>query len=363
LTPRALLPFTGAIAVAGLLAASLATPAQAAKPKYAVGAKLAKASAAKDIVKFWSANGGENFKSAKSASIDWKHVPKIVSSGGATADARPGVVPAIGAAKKTAAASKNINLPKTTGLVFFVGADDQPYFCAGSSVQSKHRNVVATAGHCAYDTDHDGHGLDFWVFIPGFYDGKAPWGVYVGKQAFTHYDFDVYEDYDRDYAFVTVYNGLKWDAAKEAVVDAGRLGDNVGGQGVAWNQKVGQKVFSIGYPGGPHPDGDRPYSGWRPKWCYGKTAAGVVAKDFKVDEQIAIKCSMTEGASGGPWLLKYKSGSRLGYVNGVTSLVGDLDGNDRVDITTSPYFDGETAAVYRAAANVWSGRLPREGSV
>jgi hypothetical protein len=51
--------------------------------------------------------------------------------------------------------------------------------------------------------------MDKWVFVPGYYQGKAPWGIYVGKTAYTHYDFEVYEDYDRDYAFVAVYNGVK----------------------------------------------------------------------------------------------------------------------------------------------------------
>ncbi|MBO3746454.1 trypsin-like peptidase domain-containing protein [Streptosporangiaceae bacterium NEAU-GS5] len=355
---RALLPLGSAIAATGLLAAGMAAPAQAAKPKFAIGAKMAKASGAKDIVKFWTADGGAHFKAAKSASVDWKHVPKIVSTGGPSADGRPTVIPAIGAEKKAAGKSKNLNLPKTTGVIFFVGRDGQEYFCSGTSIQSKYHNVVATAGHCAYDTDHDSNNLDAWVFVPGFYDGKAPWGVYVGKQAFVHYDFNVYEDYDRDYAFVTVYNGLKWDWSKDRAVDVGRLGDNVGGQGFAYNLPLGQKVLSIGYPGGPHPDGDRPFSGWRPKWCYGTTSGRVVAKEFKVSEQIAIKCSMTQGASGGPWLLKYKSASRLGYISGVTSLVADFDGNDRIDANTSPYFDGETAAVYKAAAAVWSGKLP-----
>ncbi|XVQ85024.1 hypothetical protein ACQP2K_40455 [Microbispora siamensis] len=50
--------------------------------------------------------------------------------------------------------------------------------------------------------------LDKWVFVPGYYQGKTPWGIYVGKTAYTHYDYDVYEDGDRDYAFVTVYNGV-----------------------------------------------------------------------------------------------------------------------------------------------------------
>ncbi|MEO3862131.1 hypothetical protein [Acrocarpospora sp. B8E8] len=59
-----------------------------------------------------------------------------------------------------------------------------------------------------YDTESNKATLDKWVFIPGYYEGKTPWGIYVGKQAFTHYDYDVYEDGDRDYAFVNVYNGV-----------------------------------------------------------------------------------------------------------------------------------------------------------
>jgi len=44
-------------------------------------------------------------------------------------------------------------------------------------------------------------------------------------------------------------------------------------------------------------------------------------------------------------------------VNGVTSTFNDQDGNKRVDYISSPYFDGETAAVYKSAANVWSGKI------
>ncbi|WP_051760902.1 hypothetical protein [Herbidospora cretacea] len=174
--------------------------------------------------------------------------------------------------------------------------------------------------------------LDKWVFVPGYYQGKTPWGIYVGKQAFTHYDFDVYEDGDRNYAFVTVYNGLKLphgglkdvktlkdlgglvEVSKELWLqydirfidggkyyiwkwnDAGRLGDNVGGQGLAYNQKVGQNVYVFGYPSGSHPDGNHAYS---------------------------------EGVGG----------------------------NKRYDTSVSPYFDGETFGVYKAAANLWSGSI------
>ncbi|NUP83583.1 MAG: hypothetical protein HOV96_39260, partial [Nonomuraea sp.] len=132
--------------------------------------------------------------------------------------------------------------------------------------------------------------------------------------------------------------------------DMGRLGDVVGGQGFAWNQPRGQKVMVFGYPGDPHPDGDKPYSGVTPKWCSGKTGTKTYqVNTFRVEEHQVLKCSMTGGADGGPWLMKYDNGKRTGYVNGVTSMFHDQDGNDRIDFISSAYFDGEVAAVYDKA--------------
>ncbi|WP_373291528.1 trypsin-like serine peptidase, partial [Sphaerisporangium melleum] len=168
-----------------------------------------------------------------------------------------------------------------------------------------------------------------------------------------HFDFANYEDFDSDYAFVTVYNGVEFRTWK----DVGRLGDNVGGQGFSWNQKIGQSVYAFGYPAGPHPDGDRPYTGLTPKYCYGKTSAAGAVAGFKAEAQIALKCSMTAGASGGPWIAQYSSTMRVGYINGVTSLVGDTDSNGRFDFATSPYFDSETYSIYSAASNLASGKI------
>ncbi|MFC0865349.1 hypothetical protein ACFHYQ_23945 [Sphaerimonospora cavernae] len=41
----------------------------------------------------------------------------------------------------------------------------------------------------------------------------------------------------------------------------------------------------------------------------------------------------------------------------MTSGVSDTDGNDRIDTSVSPYFDGETYDVYKSAANHWSGSI------
>ncbi|KAA9375223.1 hypothetical protein F5972_28015 [Microbispora cellulosiformans] len=501
---------------AGLLAtAVVASPAANAGNDVAADSLAKTNLAAQQVAAFWYGENAANLINATPYGVETKVVAKHISKGGPSADSKPGVVPAIGDEKKSAAKSKNVNLPKTSGKVFFLGADGKPHWCTGSSVQSAYHNVVATAGHCVYDTESNKATLDKWVFIPGYYQGKTPWGIYVGKTAYTHYDYDVYEDGDRDYAFVTVYNGVKidrahlsgahsdagkdwgtfetpWDAQKKVkqlqdakasgasdlkitpvvdwahkvvvgtpgsqkvaasvaqlavdpatintarttlenhakshtngastfsdntwgsevkevtsgafaagwntndaktqtvfswvaqsgkkyratfwgnfdtdykvtgkvlwigLSDAGRLGDNVGGQGLAYNQKIGQPVFVFGYPSGVHPDGNNAFTGHTLKWTYGKTFAAQ-APAIKAEELQGVKSSFTgEGALGSSWLLKYNNGRRLGYLNGVTIGVSDTDGNDRYDTSVSPYFDGETYGVYKAAATKWSGKI------
>ncbi|MGW4643868.1 trypsin-like serine peptidase [Sphaerisporangium sp. NPDC004334] len=351
---RIVLPLGGAAVAAGMIAASLTAGASASAAAAPASDALATTKAAAlDTVKFWTASGGKALKAATKFTEDAAVKGRVRMGGGdAAPDGKTGVVPPIGQEKVTPTHAKNVNLPRTIGKVFF-RLGRQVYWCSASSIQGKYRNLVATAGHCVYDTDANRDTLDHWVFIPAFYQGKAPFGIYVGKSAYTHFDFANYEDFDSDYAFVTVYNGVEPRTWK----DVGRLGDNVGGQGFAWNQKIGQTVYAFGYPAGPHPDGDRPYTGFTPKYCYGKTSAAGTVPGFKAEAQIALKCSMTAGASGGPWITQYSSTARVGYINGVTSLVGDTDANGRFDFATSPYFDSETYSIYSAASNLWSGKI------
>ncbi|WP_113705552.1 trypsin-like serine peptidase [Nonomuraea lactucae] len=498
---RILLPAGGAVLATGLLAAGLAGSAQA-QGDIATDPLAKTAAQAAEVLNFWTKSDNAALKQAVAFNPDSLEVEKIKRGGGYSADTKPGSAVPIGEEKKKTVKTQNVNLPKTIGKVFFETRDGKLYWCSGTSVQSQYRNLVATAGHCVYDIAANGEVVSKWVFVPGYYQGKAPWGVYVGKQAFTHYDFDVYEDFDRDYAFVTVYDGIggvlnqpkkvtkaEYDAyqgekftkdfaiteaeykkckdlnggetpdcwakatkiedlagpdhpdsvkvLKEVPVEAynaapsgqvngakayratyteyvteseykaytgpgyrkidskgnftithyflkywvkksvkveyfrtefytvvhavksnGRLGDNVGGQGVAWNQPTGTYVRTFGYPFGPHPDGNKPYTGVTPKWCYGKTEKHVLKVPArKVEEHQSFRCAVTAGYDGGPWLAKYSNAKRLGYVQGVTSLIVDTDGNNRYDHITSPIFDGETAAIYKAAAASWSGKL------
>ncbi|MEV4107172.1 hypothetical protein [Nonomuraea sp. NPDC049695] len=473
------------LATACLSAAALAVPASAA-PSWASDNLQPKPADAYGAAYFWLDSNGAALRKATEYRLDTKSVSKIVSSGSNGApDGKPGMTGPTGTTKPTT--TKNVNFPKTIGKVFFLDKAGQYRWCSATSIQSRNRNLVATAGHCVFANGKDDV-YDKWIFVPGYYQGKAPFGVYTGAYAFTAYDLDTYDDYDGDFAFVAVHNGFAlagekdvsrsqfkawggdkwvkpreisatdflkcqltlgdcwsegedkpadlvgpdyagavleklevtpaaykdaksgrgqgfkfgepvveqvdkaaWDAYKgpgdkgtkpdefgnytithyftqkwvkpgtsrkyyEAhymigiAKDMGRLGDVVGGQGVAWNQPLGQQVTAFGYPAAPHPDGDRPFSGVTPKFCSGKTATkSYQINTFRVETHQLLKCSMTPGADGGPWLIKYDNAKRTGYVNGVTSLFHDNDGNGRIDYISSAIFDGEVADVYAKA--------------
>lgn len=513
-----------------LLAAGLATPSlSAVAASDPAEEQLAKdAKEVSEVLKFWTASNNAALKQATMPAYDYK-AGGAVMKGGYSADGKPGIVAPIGEEKKTTYKSQNVNFPRSIGKVFYVDGKGDLRWCSATSIQSPNRNLVATAGSCVYDEAANGHVMDKWVFVPGYYQGKTPFGIYVGKTAFLHYDYATYEDGDRNYAFVTVYNGLnfadgktsqvskaefdkfvgdKWVNEKEitqaeydagvqkygkdgpykskavdpksetvakptevkdddslkpylaadgkggikavtyevtesaytsakkdyennsqyrsetlpiskeeferlskekangnfpgkleevkdgtnvigwkkttywllkwvkssaktiyyveqyfvregGLVSTGRLGDTVGGQGFAYNQPVAKSPIRVfGYPQAEHPDGNKSWTGVTPKTCYGKTSAkNVVWAKYRIEENVALRCSMTPGADGGPWLLKYNNAKRLGYVNGVTGGFLDTDSNNRIDTIISAYFDGEAASVYNAAAKSWSGDI------
>ncbi|MFE3455413.1 trypsin-like serine peptidase [Nonomuraea sp. NPDC059194] len=328
--------------------AAVTEPAQA-----ATGVVIPLASsvtAAQQVAKFWLADGAANLKNATPYAVQTAVGGERLSTDIAP-DGRPGVV-----APVEGTASPKGKMPTTSGKVFFIGSDLQPHWCTGTAVQSNYRNLVATAGHCLFDTEAPDGPLAKWVFVPGYSEGTTPFGLYVGKQASAHYDFDSYRDYDRDFAFVNVYKGVV-SSSPDVLTDVGRLVDNVGGQGLAFNQPLAPTVDVFGYPAGPNPDGRLPYTGETLEWSTGSTFAMKVM-GLPADRLMGVDSPFTgEGSLGSSWLTHYTSDSRSGYLNGITISVSDTDGDNRYDTGISPYFDGELYAVYRDAANHWSGSI------
>ncbi|MET7334622.1 hypothetical protein [Nonomuraea sp. NPDC005650] len=341
---------TSVALAAGLIGSALVAPPAEAAAVWTT--PLADQPAAVEVAAFWLGDGGANLRNATPYNVQTA-VDKVISRDGVPADTKPGTVAPIPPADSGEASTKT---PATSGKVFFTGADGLPHWCTGTAVQSNFRNLVATAAHCVLDTQRSDAALGKWVFVPGYAEGATPQGLYVGKGAFTHYDFPTYDDYDRDYAFVNVYNGVMPSASGE-LTNFGRLVDNTGGQGLAWNQPLDSTVDVFGYPAGPHPDGKRPYTGETLESSSGRTTAAAVPS-LKAEEFTAVESPFTgEGSLGSSWLLHYDKSSRLGLLNGVTVSVADTDGNQRYDTSFSPYFDGELAEIYRAAANQWSGSI------
>ncbi|WP_407695991.1 trypsin-like serine peptidase, partial [Sphaerimonospora thailandensis] len=205
-------------AVAGMLAtAAISAPAHA---DSVPAVNLANTNfAAKQVVQYWIGEAKANLVNATPYAVETEiNARGVKSTSPVSASDKPGTVGSSGDKKAATAKTKNINLPRTLGKVFFTGADGKPHWCSATSVQGYYKNLVATAGHCVYDTKSNKETLDNWIFVPGYYQGKTPWGLYVGKTAYTHSDYSVYEDGDRDYAFVTVYNGVQVTGASSTKV-------------------------------------------------------------------------------------------------------------------------------------------------
>ncbi|GIH96100.1 trypsin-like serine peptidase [Planobispora siamensis] len=242
-------------------------------------------------------------------------------------------------------------LPITVGKVFFrIG--DADYWCSASSVASSGRNLVATAGHCAYDPKQ-GKAAEYWIFIPGYDKGATPYGIYVGHSINLHDRFPGWGDYDYDYAFVSVHNGFRWKPGKTAgtyeMESVGNLEDNVGGQGLTTRRGVGLLTFAFGYPASANVDGTRPYNGQELKRCDDRTTKRP-APTRLVEYGLAIRCTFTAGASGGPWLVDYDFKNALGYLNGVNSFTWDVNTDKKYDLLSSPYFVASTYTVYQWAS-------------
>lgn len=301
---------------------------------------------------FWLGSGAANLKNATPYNVQTSVNGEVFPLGDLPNDAKPGEIPP---ADPSVIGSPNDKTPATTGKVFFVASDGQPHWCSGSSVQTAYKNLVATAGHCV--SDIQGAGVhDKWIFVPGYAEGATPWGLYIGNYAFTHYDWQAYTDYDRDYAFVNVFRGVV-ASASGGLTDVGRLGENVGAQGLAYTQPVDTSVDVFGYPAGSHPDGKESYTGETIESSSGKMfAAGVPS--LPAEGVVGVHSNFTgAGSLGSSWLTRYSPDARTGYLNGITISVADTDGDQRYDTSISPYFDGELAAVYTAARSKWAGSI------
>ncbi|MEV5434874.1 trypsin-like peptidase domain-containing protein [Streptomyces sp. NPDC052682] len=183
------------------------------------------------------------------------------------------------------------------------------HFCTASVVHGPYHNLVVTAAHCL---DHDGD----LVFVPGYRDGRAPYGVWKVKRRFLPEGWAKGQDEDSDVAFAVL--APRGGKGAEDVVGANRFTTGTATGATA--------VTVTGYPDARE----------TPVSCTNKPVAHSAT-------QQRIDCpGFSGGTSGSPW------------VNGDGQVVGVLGGHEEggtsPDVSYSVVLGAEAARLYRDAA-------------
>jgi V8-like Glu-specific endopeptidase len=209
----------------------------------------------------------------------------------------------------------------TTGKVFFT-IDGGDFVCSAGTVAGANRDLVVTAGHCAQDAT--GAWAQNWIYVPGYDGGRQPYGAFPARHLFVPDAWSSHGDENYDVALVAL------------APNAGRhVADVVGAQEIAFDQPRGKLVYGFGYPAGGR------YNGERLTYCSGRT----YPDSHRITRDEGLRCDMTEGSSGGPWLTRFNAGAGTGVVTSVSS----FKYADDPATMYGPYFGPAIRRVYDAA--------------
>lgn len=167
--------------------------------------------------------------------------------------------------------------------------------CSASVVSGQ--NVIVTAAHCCYNRS-SGNWIGGWRFAPAYRDGFAPYGLFDWASAIVLNQWINVGDRKSDVCLIKLRN----DSSGRGVTFY------TGWLGRSWNHPTIQVHHSLGYPGNIG-------SGNRLELC--------VSESFNPSSNcggasvLNTGCSMTYGASGGPWIRHYRGGGD--WVNSVVS--------------------------------------------
>lgn len=201
--------------------------------------------------------------------------------------------------------------------------------CSGTAVRSRNRSVVFTAAHCL----NSGGKRSRWfpgrvVFVPAYRYGQRPFGVFPARWIDTTKQWRASGSENFDVGAMVVRSNV---AGK-------KLGEAVGGAGIAWNLKPNQ-IFDVhGYPA------EAPFDGETQRICRGTPFLGhdSISFVFPGPLNLAVSCGLTGGASGGGWTIE---GDTL---NSVT----DYGYFDETSPAYGAYFGAEVARLYGRAARL-----------
>jgi V8-like Glu-specific endopeptidase len=209
-------------------------------------------------------------------------------------------------------------LPRTVGRLFFTdhGEDSS---CTATVIDSDNRSTAVTAAHCVHNTDLIGENNEWStrvLFIPGYRDGKAPYGKFVGRVSVASSTWLHNDQIDPGYsAYDQAFVVLSPNAAGQLVQDAVRTAQRIG-----FDPPGGRTVYQFGYPRASADaarEGLPEYTGERLAYCTG-TAVEVQDSD-EPRGQWGTNCVMGGGSSGGPRMTNFDVRTGLGTVVGDNS--------------------------------------------
>ncbi|MGW4475554.1 trypsin-like serine peptidase [Nonomuraea sp. NPDC004354] len=211
---------------------------------------------------------------------------------------------------------------RTTGRVFLT-MDGVDFVCSASTIRSANKDVVVTAGHCV--KDGTGSWAANWTFVPGYEAGGGrPYGTFTARRMFVAGPWSRSGDDSYDLGMVALNT-----AGGRHVTDA------VGMQEIAFNPTRGGQTYGFGFPADP------PFDGERLIYC-----AGRVAEDpHGQTRDQGLRCDMTAGSSGGPWLTSFDAVTGRGMVTSVSS----FKYSDDRGTMYGPYFGDSAKALYASA--------------
>lgn len=210
---------------------------------------------------------------------------------------------------------------QTTGRVFLsMGGRD--FFCSASAVRSGNRDLVVTAGHCV--KDGPGAWADNWTFVPGYRDGHRPHGSFTARRMFVTGPWARTGDDSYDVGMVALNTS------------GGRhLTDVVGAQEISFDAPRGQHAWGFGFPADP------PYTGRHLMYCAGP----LLPDPHGQTRDQGMRCDLTAGSSGGPWLTGFDSRTGRGTIISVASFKYSNDHRTMY----GPYFDAKVKELYTVA--------------
>jgi V8-like Glu-specific endopeptidase len=186
------------------------------------------------------------------------------------------------------------------------------HFCSASVVDSPARDLLVTAAHCV-----TGPGSGSIVFVPGYDDGRTPYGVWPVTRVIVGQGWTSSADPDEDVAFL---------------ITSGPVQDTTGGERLGVGRPAGHLVSVVGYP----------ENSSSPIRC-NNLALAFSPADLEFD------CGgYTNGTSGSPLLEDVSASTGLGTVIGVIG--GYEQGGYTASVSYADRFGSLVTDLYQTAA-------------